>query len=142
MAIIVFLAFVALIVGGAWPAFAQAHPCDTTINSVDVNPTAPYALGFCHNGKDAEGNTIAIDGWKVAVNGTIIWTGVATKGSTPNASGQFYYETPKILTSPKGTYTITASGFNADGDGPPSDPLSFGSKGLPPGKPIKSRIVK
>lgn len=136
------LALLLLII--AAPASAQTHPCDGTPAVVEARPGIAFAIGFCNNGKDAEGNPVSIDGYKVMLDGALQPSpGPLTKSATANAAGLFYFETPKGFTAPDGNHTISVVLVNAKGgDGAPSAPFPLVSRTLPPGSPTSLRLVK
>lgn len=121
-------------------ALAQVHPCDTTLLNTEVRPNAPFAIGACHNGQDADGLPVTIDSWRITIDGATVYTGAMTKSATPNAQGYYYYESPKTLNAAKGSHTVVIYAVSNDGgEGAPSNPVTLTSK---PGSPKKSEAVR
>jgi hypothetical protein len=134
----------ALLVGLPAAAQAQTHPCDVTPAVPDVRPGVGFAVGFCVDGKDAEGNPVTYDSFKVAIDGTQVFNAGLTPVGAPSATGMVYYETPKTLkVATAGTHSVVVRAASlAGGDSLPSAPLSFAAKALPPNSPLNQRIVK
>ena len=128
----------------AAPAAAQTHPCDAPATTVEVRPGVPFALGFCHDLKDGEGNPTTVDLFKVSIDGAApVFSGKLTAIGQANAAGLFYFETPKTIVASAGSRRIAIVANNTiAGDGPASLPLDFVSKALPPSQANKPRIVK
>ena len=124
-------------------ASAQTHPCDiAAIANPVVQTNGPVAAGFCHDGKDADGNPVTITAFRVTVDGVDVFKGPLTPIGTASATGFFYYETPKNIVLAKGQHTAVGFASSADGEGPGSDPFTFTLKGLPPGKAKIQKITK
>lgn len=130
------VAFLAL---SAAPSYAQ-HPCDA---AVPANPqiAAPVAFGFCHNGKDPNGQPVVITAFVVTVGGQEVFKGPLNAVGAANAQGFYYFETPKTIVLAKGTQTALVVAQSSDGSSLPSVPFAFGVLGLPPSQVLKVRSV-
>lgn len=86
-----FLVLFALLV--AAPVAAQTHPCDLPPQTTQQSVVAgdPFTVSFCHDGKDANGNTVSITGWKLTrgTDAPISITPTAT--ATKNSAGKTGY---------------------------------------------------
>lgn len=125
--------------------WAQTHPCDITPTVIDVPVGGNYAVGICHDLKDANGATIVITSWKMTLDGGQPVAITMTKSTTANAQGKWYYESPKTLVAPAaGLHTVTLIAVNAQGDSPASDPFTFTSSTGAPSKPVNgtARVIR
>lgn len=125
------------------PAQAQTHPCDTVpVVNPTIQTSTPVSIGFCHVPVDASGNSTVITSYRLAIDGATVFTGALTAIGAANASGAFYFETPKTITVAKGAHSVVEYASNADGEGLGSDPYAFTVKGLPPGKGKVDGVIK
>lgn len=124
----------------ASPLFAQAHPCDQAIPATP-QLAAPVAFGFCHNGKDANGQPVSISAFVVTVGTQQVFSGALNALGTANAQGYYYFETPKTIVLAKGTQSAVVVAVSSDGSSLPSVPFAFGILGLPPSQVVKVRSV-
>lgn len=94
-------------------SYAQttAHPCDTAPSSITSVFTGQiFELGWCHDGKDAEGNNLpGTLVWKLQRDNTVLTNLTITKSTTANAAGAFYYSVRRAETN-IGTFTFKVSG--------------------------------
>ena len=120
---------------------AQTHPCDAPAVTV-IQTNTGFGLGFCHNGKDNDGNPVIVTSFRLQVDGADVFTGALAPIGTPNALGSNYYETPKTLMFSRGQHTAVLFVSSIDGEGPASDPFVFTRNGLPPGKGLIKKVVK
>lgn len=122
------------------PVLAQTHPCDLTITP---NPqlTSPVRAGFCHDGRDAEGNSTTITAFRVRFNGAVVFDGPLAAIGAPNAAGLSFFETAPIGVS-RGNISVTVSAVSADGEGAQSSPFVFGVVGAVPSTPTRPRVRK
>lgn len=120
--------------------YAQTHPCDAPI---PPNPqtAAPVAFGFCHNGKDANGQPVTISAFVVTVGTQQVFSGPLNALGTANAQGYYYFETPKTIVLAKGTQSAVVVAVSLEGSSLPSVPFAFGVLGLPPSQVLKVRSV-
>lgn len=129
-----------LVLLGSVPAFAQAHPCDTT---APQNPSTsnPYSVQFCWDLKDLDGLPVA----PATVQIRVTIDGVAQPMKplpaplgTPSATGWNLYDTGQQIT-PKGAHSVVVALVTADGEGV-SAPFAYTVKGKAP-KPPLVRVV-
>ena len=122
------LLVLALLVSG--PALAQpAHPCDAP---AQLQPTKGNRLGWCHDLKDTDGDTVAAESiwFLVSINGAVSNTGPLIPAKNPSASGRYYFEVglPKY---PRGLYPIFVVAASAEGEAPPSNTVVWQVGGPP-----------
>ncbi len=116
-------------------ASAQTDPCAAV---VVPNPTVtrPIAVGFCHDGKDVNGNPVQIDGFTVKVDTTVVFSGPLTPIGVANSAGMRYYETAKTITAGDAApHTVTVLAYGPSGTSLPSTPLAFTYASVTPPPP-------
>lgn len=125
-----------------WPssARAQTHPCDVVPPS---NPqlTSPVKGGFCHSGKDVDGNTTTITAFKFFIDGQVVFQGALTPIGPATSDGRFYYETPAFVVS-RGNHAATFTAVSTDGESVPTLPFVFVCVGAVPAPPSAPRVKK
>jgi hypothetical protein len=134
----------AVLLALAMPSVAQAqtHPCDAAAVSPEVRPGVAFSVGFCFSGKDAEGNPVVVDVFKVTIDSAPVFSATIAPTGAPNAAGLSFYQTPKTLTvATQGNHSVIVVASGPGGDSP-SGPLVFVVKALAPSPPLNLRIVK
>lgn len=124
-------------------ASAQTHPCSEPFPATATTTNASIMLGICEAQIDKDGDATTIIGFKVRIDGTVVfnWTspsGLTPTTPTPNAEGLYYYETPPIAIS-KGTHTVDVSASDVNAESEFSVALSVTRKGRGPQKPARVR---
>lgn len=100
-------------------AQAQTHPCDSTPVSITAtNTNQTFTLGWCHDGKDINGQTLAAPlTWRIYRNTTLLpSTTTVVKSATANAAGLYYYTHTRSETS-AGVYTFEVAAVTSAGEG-------------------------
>ena len=124
----------------AAPVAAQTHPCDVAV-PVNPNLTSPVKTGFCHSGKDTDGNSTIITAFEVSIDGFVVFTGMLAPVGVPTADGRTYYESAPLVVS-KGSHTVRVSAISAEGEGAQSVAYSFVVVGALPAPPTVPRVKK
>ncbi len=125
----------------AVPVQAQTHPCDVVVGPATPGP-APVGAGFCHNGKDVNGNPTTITKFTVKVDGVVVFDGVLTAIGSASAAGLNYYETPKNIIPTVGTHNITVQAVNAAGPGAATPAYPFDILASLPAGATLVRIIR
>jgi hypothetical protein len=117
------------------------HPCDVVVGAATPGP-APVGAGFCHSGKDVNGNPTTITKFIVKVDGVIVFNGPLTPIGSPSSTGLNYYETPKNIIPTVGSHTITVAAVNASGTGAATAAYPFDILESLPEPVLSVRIIR
>jgi predicted phage tail protein len=107
----------------AVPATAQTHPCDVLPPTSATVTEGQVTIGWCHDLKDANGNTTTVAGWAFYANGVRTSLSNVTTNNVPNAAGLIYFLA--AVNMPRGNYTIRMAAVNSIGEGALSDPFAL-----------------
>jgi len=128
--------------GSAMPAAGsvQTHPCDVV---PPQNPilTNPVRAGFCHAGRNADGSPVVLLGFRVYIDGNMVFEGALSPLGNPTADGRQYFETDPFTVA-RGNHVLTTSAVSSDGESALSAPFGFGVAGVVPAAPTNPRAKK
>jgi len=132
-----------LVPGSAMPAVGsvQVHPCDVV---PPQNPilTNPVRAGFCHAGRNADGSPAVLLGFRVYIDGNMVFEGALSPLGNPTADGRQYFETDPFTVA-RGNHVLTTSAVSLDGESAPSAPFPFVLDGVVlPAAPTNPRAKK
>jgi len=109
------------------------HPCDVTPAPNPVVVGRTFTVGFCHNGKDLNGDPTTVTAFKIYLDGAVVltWSNPTPSSPTPNSKGYVLYLAPQIPIG-RGAHTFAVTGVNVDGEGPSINPIGITTKVPPP----------
>jgi hypothetical protein len=118
------------------------HPCDGTPSSrATVTAGQVFVYGWCHDGKDTNGNAASVSGWKVFRNGTQLPGVTVTTDPLPNVQGLVFSSIARTEAA-AGSVTLEVAATNSAGDSARGASMTF-SVVLPatvPTAPTKGRV--
>ena len=107
------------------PLYAQTHYCDVPQpTSLTAASGAPITLGFCHDGKDVNGNPGQPSGFALYDNG-LRTTPVFLKGTTSSTSGKTVYTYATTVPTATGLHTLQTAWLSGTVEGAKSNPFAL-----------------